>query len=84
MADEELITFLAYEGGGEVSVRPESIIGLIDLPDDMANPKGPAQRTRIDVEVGGNAVNYLVKQPASYIRRAMVRALFKAEQAKNK
>ena len=77
MADEELITFLAYDGGGEVSVRPESIIGLIDLPDDKANPNGPAQRTRIDVEAGGEAISYLVKQPASYIRRAMVRALSK-------
>jgi len=75
MSEEELITFLAYEGGREVSVRPDDIMGLEDMP----ATENHAERTRIDMRPPekGEPMFYLVKQPASYIRRAMVRNRFK-------
>lgn len=68
---EELITFLAYDGGKEVSVRPDDIMGLVDLP----ATENEAERTRIDMRTSN--ISYLVKQSAAYIRRAMVTNRFR-------
>lgn len=81
MSEEELITFLAYKGGREVSVRPDDIMGLVDLP----ATENDSERTRIDMRPSdkGYGISYLVKQPAGYIRREMVRNRFKLSQQKS-